>query len=129
MESSTIGETERTQLFWGVYATSPMPRVKGTNVDLYYFGLDRRDAPFAQARAQEHRHTVGIRLFGNRTGFDLDEEIFNFDSRRSVPDVESKFDWDVERAESYLTDYLITLGCSPSRRLDNKIGRWFKTGR
>src|ERR1700730_12770375 len=86
---------DRTQLFWGVYATSPVPRVKGLKADLYYLGLHRRDAPFAQGRAQEHRHTIGARLFGNRTGFDLDEEEFNFDSRRA-PDVETKFDWDVE---------------------------------
>jgi alginate export protein len=91
---------DRTQLFWGIYATSPVPRVKGLKVDLYYLGLDRRDAPFAQGLAQERRHTVGARLFGNRTGFDLDEEEFNFDSRR-VPDVESKFDWDVEGAYQF----------------------------
>src|SRR6202171_5947572 len=92
---------DRTQLFWGVYGTSTIPRIKGANVDLYYFGLDRRDAPIAQGRAQEHRHTVGMRVFGNRTGFDLDEEIFNFDSRRPVPDVESKFDWDAEGAYQF----------------------------
>src|SRR6202171_6431165 len=91
---------DRTQLFWGVYATSPVPRLKGLKVDLYYLGLDRRDALFAQRLAQERRHTVGARLFGNRTGFDLDEEEFNFDSRRA-PDVGSKFDWDVEGAYQF----------------------------
>jgi hypothetical protein len=91
---------DRTQLFWGVYATSPIPHVKGLKADLYYLGLDRRDALFGQGRAQEHRHTVGARLFGNRTGFDLDEEEFNFDSRRAR-DVESKFDWDVEGAYQF----------------------------
>jgi hypothetical protein len=91
---------DRTQLFWGVYGTSPVPRVKGLKVDLYYLGLDRRQAPFAQGLAQEHRHTLGARLFGNRTGFDLDEEEFNFDSRRAM-DTESKFDWDVEGAYQF----------------------------
>jgi hypothetical protein len=91
---------DRTQLFWGVYATSPIPHVKGAKADLYYLGLDRRDALFARGRAQEHRHTVGARLFGNRTGFDLDEEEFNFDSRRA-PDGESKFDWDAEGAYQF----------------------------
>ncbi|HXN23182.1 MAG TPA: alginate export family protein [Candidatus Dormibacteraeota bacterium] len=91
---------DRTQLFWGVYITSPIPRGKGAKADLYYLGLDRLDAVFARGRAQEHRHTVGARLFGNRTGFDLDEEIFNFDSRRAL-DVESKFDWDVEGAYQF----------------------------
>jgi Alginate export len=91
---------DRTQLFWGVYATSAVPRIKGLKVDLYYLGLDRQAAPFAQGLAEENRHTVGARLFGNRTGFDLDEEEFNFDSRRA-PDVESKFDWDVEGAYQF----------------------------
>ena len=99
MESSTTAEIE-TQLFWGVYATAPVPHVNGLKADLYYLGLDRRDAPFGRGRAQERRHTVGTRLFGNRTGFDLDEEEFNFESRR-VPDVESKFDWDVEGAYQF----------------------------
>src|ERR1700730_4896374 len=91
---------DRTQLLWGVYATSPVPRVKGLKADLYYLGLDRREAPFAQGLAQEHRHTLGARLFGNRTGSDLDEEEFNFDSRRAG-DAESRFDWDVEGAYQF----------------------------
>jgi len=92
---------DRTQIFWGVYATGHIPRVKGLKADLYYLGLDRQDAPFAQGRAREHRHTVGGRLFGNRTGIDLDEEEFNFGSRQARPDVESKFDFDVEGAYQF----------------------------
>jgi hypothetical protein len=92
--------TDRTQLFWGLYATGPVSPVKGLNLDVYYLGLDRRDAPFAQGLAHEHRHTAGARLFGNRTGVDLDEEQFNFDSRRPA-DVESRFDWDVEGAYQF----------------------------
>jgi hypothetical protein len=92
--------TDRTQLFWGVYATSPIPRATGVNLDLYYFGLNRHDAPFAQGLAHEHRHTVGARVFGKRAGFDLDEQEFNFDSREPS-DVQSKFDWDVEAAYQF----------------------------
>jgi hypothetical protein len=92
--------TDRTQLFWGVYATSPVPSLQGLNVDLYYLGLDRQDAPFAQGLAPEHRHTVGARLFGNRTGFDRDEEAFDIPSRRPSS-AEPRFDWDVEGAWQY----------------------------
>jgi hypothetical protein len=91
--------TDRTQLFWGVYATSPVSSLKGLNLDVYYLGLDRKDALFAQALAREHRHTAGVRLFGNRAGVDLDETELNFDSRQ--PDVESRFDWDVEGAYQF----------------------------
>jgi hypothetical protein len=88
---------DTTQLVWGVYATAPVPSVTGLVLDLYYLGLDRRGAPFSQGTADELRHTVGVRLSGKRTGFDLDEEEFNF-GPHGPADVDSKFDWDVEGA-------------------------------
>ena len=87
--------TDRIQLFWGVYATSPVAPVKGLSLDLYYLGLDRKNAPYAQGLDREHRHTVGARVFGKRNGFDWDVEAFDFESNSSS-DIESKFDWDVE---------------------------------
>jgi hypothetical protein len=89
--------TDKTQLFWGLYGTRPVSGVKGLNADVYYLGLDRKNAPFAQGVAREHRHTAGVRLFGNRSGVDLDEAELNLDSRGPT-DVESRFDWDVEEA-------------------------------
>ena len=86
---------DRTQAFWGVYATSPVPSVPALSFDVYYLGLDRQDAPFAQGLAHEHRHTVGGRLFGKKNIFDWDVEDFDFDSPGSS-EVQSKFDWDVE---------------------------------
>jgi hypothetical protein len=88
---------DRTQVFWGVYATSPVPPVSILSLDLYYLGLDRQDAPFAQGLAHERRHTVGARLFGKRNAFDWDVEDFDFDSHGSS-EVQSRFDWDVEGA-------------------------------
>jgi hypothetical protein len=85
---------DRSQTFWGFYATSPVPRISGQSLELYYLGLDRQDAPFAQGLAHEHRHTVGARLFGKKNAFDWDEEDFDFEPS----DVQSKFDWDVEAA-------------------------------
>ncbi|WP_082979379.1 alginate export family protein [Labrys sp. WJW] len=62
------------QAFWGVYATSPVPGVPALKADLYYFGLNRDDAKFARGTGNEHRHTVGARLFGKTDNFDWDLE-------------------------------------------------------
>lgn len=62
------------QAFWGVYGTTKVPGVPGLNLDLYYLGLDRANASFAQGVADERRHTVGGRLFGKNDGFDWNVE-------------------------------------------------------
>jgi len=87
---------DRAQLFWGIYATGPVSAVKGTSLDLYYLGLHRNDASFAQGTGREHRHTIGARLFGTRTGFDW-HEAHDF-HRRHRRDNDVNFDWDVEGA-------------------------------
>ena len=46
----------------------------GLQADLYYLGLDRANAGFAQGRAQERRHTVGARLFGTTGAADWNFE-------------------------------------------------------
>lgn len=65
---------DRAQLFWGTYATTVIRAVPGLKVDLYYLGLERDDARFAQGVATERRHTLGTRLFGKRSGFDWNVE-------------------------------------------------------
>ena len=95
---------DSTQLFWGVYATGPVSAVKGLSVDLYYLGLDKRNATFAQGVGQERRHTIGARLFGKTTGFDWHEGR-RFRGDRTDNDL--RFDWDVEGAfqfGSFATD-------------------------
>lgn len=68
-----------TQDFWGVYATTDVPAVAGLKADLYYMGLNRQDARFAQGVATERRQTVGTRLFGSRANFDWNVEgVFQF---------------------------------------------------
>jgi hypothetical protein len=51
--------------FWGIYATRPAmsQRWRGVGYDLYYLGLDRKDAAFERGTAAELRHTVGGRLW------------------------------------------------------------------
>ena len=46
--------------FWGVYATRPAPQK--VSVDVYYLGLDRKQATFERGTAQEVRHSLGARI-------------------------------------------------------------------
>jgi hypothetical protein len=62
------------QTFWGLYATADVPGSKGLRADLYYLGLRRENAVFAQGRATEMRHSVGVRLFGERDHADWNVE-------------------------------------------------------
>jgi Alginate export len=62
--------------FWGVYATRTLPRKM--SLELYYLGLDRRQATFERGTAQEVRHSLGARLSRpiatERRGLDFDYE-------------------------------------------------------
>jgi Alginate export len=60
--------------FWGVYAVRPLPTTKGGNIDLYYLGLDRKQAVFEKGVGREVRHTVGARFWGKRGEWDYDAE-------------------------------------------------------
>ena len=62
------------QLFGGIYSTFEVSAVPGLKADLYYFGLERDVASFAQGSGREVRHTVGTRLFGTSSGFDYNLE-------------------------------------------------------
>jgi hypothetical protein len=46
--------------FWGVYASRALPRKN--SLDVYYLGLDRKQATFERGTAQEVRHSLGARL-------------------------------------------------------------------
>ena len=62
--------------FWGVYATHPLH--KTNSLDLYYLGLDRKEATFERGTAHEVRHTLGGRISRpiatERPGWDFDDE-------------------------------------------------------
>lgn len=62
------------QSFWGAYATFLPAALGGSAMDAYYLGLRREDASFAQGQARELRHSVGLRLFGERGGWDWNLE-------------------------------------------------------
>jgi len=63
--------------FWGIYATRPIPRQ--SSLDLYYLGLDRKDAAFQRGAAQELRHSLGVRvsrpIATEKPGWDFDDDV------------------------------------------------------
>src|SRR5215469_13883803 len=63
--------------FWGLYASrSSLPR--NTSLDIYYLGLDRKEATFQRGTARELRHSVGARvshpIATEQPGWDFDYE-------------------------------------------------------
>jgi len=69
------------QKFWGIYAVTPVRWLPGGNVDLYYLGLDNRNAHFDQGTAHELRHSLGTRIWGHQAGWDYNFEfVYQFGS-------------------------------------------------
>lgn len=60
-------------LFWGSYWTFKQVPVFG-GLDLYYLGLQRKEASFDNIKGKETRHSFGTRLFGNAGNWDYDAE-------------------------------------------------------
>ena len=62
--------------FWGVYASRPLPHKN--SLEVYYLGLDRKQAKFERGTAQEVRHTLGARfsrpVATEQPGWDFDYE-------------------------------------------------------
>jgi Alginate export len=67
---------DRAVSFWGVYASQPSP--SKTSLDVYYLGLDRRQATFERGTAKEMRHSLGARISRpvatEKSGLDFDYE-------------------------------------------------------
>lgn len=55
------------QSLWGIWAntTKNLPKLL-TQLDVYYIGLDRKQAVFNQGTAREQRHTLGINIHGKK---------------------------------------------------------------
>jgi hypothetical protein len=65
---------DRTQTFWGIYAVGAGKFFSKGNMDLYYLGIDRKRARFDQGTAREQRHSVGMRLWGQKSSWDYNAE-------------------------------------------------------
>lgn len=67
-------DPDSARTFWGVYAVRPLPAIPKSNMDIYYFGLDRKQARFDQGAAREQRQTLGVRFWNKDQAFDYDWE-------------------------------------------------------
>jgi hypothetical protein len=81
---------------WGAWASRPVKkRLFWKQVDVYYLGLDRRQATFEQGTARELRHTVGTLLHAQQGAFSMFTEAnlqfgsFGFDNIRAWKVAES----------------------------------------
>jgi hypothetical protein len=78
-DHSDARQTFPGEAFWGIYGAMPVRAVPGLNVDLYYLGLIRQNAPFNSGVADERRHTMGTRVWGRAAAWDYDiEGMFQF---------------------------------------------------
>jgi hypothetical protein len=65
---------DRGTSFWGLYGVTPIRAVPGLNDDFYYLGIDRENVTFNTSTANETRHTLGTRLWGEAGAWDYDTE-------------------------------------------------------
>jgi hypothetical protein len=70
------------QTLWGVYAMRPLRMIaKDDKIDVYYFGLDKKQSRFNQGSAREIRHTVGARIWNPSPPLDYNYEfVYQFGS-------------------------------------------------
>lgn len=67
-------EPEQGETFWGGYGVIPLQALSDGHLDLYYFGLERKEAAFQQGVADENRHSFGARLWGKPGNWDYNYE-------------------------------------------------------
>ncbi len=66
-----FNESDPDDALYGLYASG---RPGDTQIDVYWLGLDRQQGRFADGAAAETRHTLGMRIAKNVSGFSLDGE-------------------------------------------------------
>lgn len=80
LKPGVIDRDDEGQRFWGIYSVLDQPLFRsGPNLDLYYLGLDRANSDYAQAIADEHRHSLGVRAWSKRLPWDYNfEAVYQF---------------------------------------------------
>lgn len=72
-------ETNTNEALWGLYGVLPVPGIGGAHLDLYYLGLEREPAFYFAGTADERRHSLGGRFWGNAGSFDYNlEALYQF---------------------------------------------------
>ena len=61
--------------FWGVYAVGPLHPLPKAKVDLYYLGIDRKQARFDQGIGRESRQSIGARIWAKNQSWDYNIEL------------------------------------------------------
>jgi len=59
---------------WGVYSAVPCRWLPGGHLDAYYLGVTRDAAQYDQGTAREKRHSIGMRIWGEQSGWDYNLE-------------------------------------------------------
>jgi hypothetical protein len=73
-DSGGFNGEDHTTTFWGLYATHWFDAPHTLGLDLYYFGIHRKDGAYASGTGDEHRHTMGAREFGAWNHWDWNAE-------------------------------------------------------
>jgi hypothetical protein len=60
--------------FWGIYLTHWFGSERKGGIDIYYLGIANEEARFASGSGDEHRHSFGARLFGEKNQWDWNGE-------------------------------------------------------
>lgn len=86
---------------WGVYATAGEGVLPAGGADLYYLGYDNDSSSFVQGTEEEHRHSLGLRLWGEDAHWDWNwEAVYQFGSF-GAGDIEA---WTVASETGYRWD-------------------------
>lgn len=73
-DTGSISGSNPNTAFWGLYVTHWFDGPHKVGVDLYYLGIDNKEATYAAGTAPETRHSLGAREFGKWKQWDWDAE-------------------------------------------------------
>ena len=72
-DSGSLSGSDHATTFWGLYATHYF-NSRNTGLDLYYLGIQNKEAAYASGSGYEKRHSFGAREFGTWRHWDWDAE-------------------------------------------------------
>ena len=73
-DSGGFNGEDHSTTFWGLYTTHWFDEPHTLGLDLYYFGIHRKDGFYASGTGDEHRHSLGAREFGAWNHWDWNAE-------------------------------------------------------
>jgi hypothetical protein len=73
-DSGGFNGEDHSATFWGLYLTHWFGAPHTLGLDLYYFGIHRKDGQYASGNGDEHRHSLGVREFSEWNQWDWNAE-------------------------------------------------------